>query len=341
VDGIEPCVESWDARDHLSQVRLRAYLDQLEPDLGSLPDGDNLFLHMQVDVRRPKRLLRYCDVENYLTPVVRRLGASRFRLVSGVKQVGGGSHVLMGLAVPMPAPLVGWKHFSMTAAAGPEQACYKEDLRTRLATSGLGLLPPGPAEAHLAWSCPPGRNWLAYWKPTGDAMGPVLGEPPGGNPFNPNDDRIVSLSLHRNDATPGGKVHVGLWWRSTASPPINQPVALPAPSPGSGTMPSVGQASPGPSTSSAGVIHFLDDDTGFIRWVAGNPAGLVVNCYRRPSPAYLKLHRATCPTVTGSPTNGSTWMGSYSKVCSASRQALDTWARRLGGTLNPCRRCAP
>jgi hypothetical protein len=45
-------------------------------------------------------------------------------------------------------------------------------------------------------------------------MGPVLGEPDPKNPFNPSDDRIVSLGLHVDwDATMRHSVDVGMWWR--------------------------------------------------------------------------------------------------------------------------------
>jgi hypothetical protein len=67
----------------------------------------------------------------------------------------------------------------------------------------------------LAWRCPARRNWVSFWKPTGDAMGPVLGEPDSRNPFNPADDRIVALHLHRCiDESAGNGVRVGMWWRS-------------------------------------------------------------------------------------------------------------------------------
>lgn len=52
------------------------------------------------------------------------------------------------------------------------------------------------------------------WKPTGDAMGPVLGEPDPRNPYNVADDRIVDLTLHRQiDKSIGHDIHVGLGWR--------------------------------------------------------------------------------------------------------------------------------
>jgi len=70
----------------------------------------------------------------------------------------------------------------------------------------------------LAWRCSATRNWVWLWKPTGDAMGPVLGEPDACHPFNPNDDRIVALALHLNaDPATGHEVDVAMWWRPSIS----------------------------------------------------------------------------------------------------------------------------
>jgi hypothetical protein len=90
---------------------------------------------------------------------------------------------------------------------------WKEKLRTALAATAQQL-PPGEVEALMAWRCSPNRNWVNLWKPTGDAMGPILGEPDPRRPFRPNDDRITALGLHLNsDSSFGHAVAVGLWWR--------------------------------------------------------------------------------------------------------------------------------
>ena len=36
---------------------------------------------------------------------------------------------------------------------------------------------------------------------------------------------------------------------------------------------------------------FIDDDDGYLRWVTTHNDGFIVNTYRRPSAAYLRLHR--------------------------------------------------
>jgi hypothetical protein len=83
----------------------------------------------------------------------------------------------------------------------------------------------GDVAVQLAWHCLSGRNWRqprnwsALWKPTGDAMGPILGpvhaqDASNKRRFNPDDHRIVALGLHLNiDEKMEYDVEVGMWWR--------------------------------------------------------------------------------------------------------------------------------
>jgi hypothetical protein len=76
-------------------------------------------------------------------------------------------------------------------------------------------MPLGPVRDRLAWQCAVGRTWCALWKPTGDAMGAVLGMADILKPYQLNDDRIVELEFHRQvDTSLGHDVVVGMWWRS-------------------------------------------------------------------------------------------------------------------------------
>ena len=218
VSPIRPVLASWDAKTHSSQVRLQEYLLQIKTELGSkLGAGEPLFLHLDVDVEDKRHLLRHHDLENYLTPLVGGLGAHKFVLASATKSVGGGSRLVLGRALDGTdlSGEAGWHAFSCEAGAGVQKKSWKEGLRTSLRHSGVEKMPDGPVEVQLAWRCSPVRNWVWLWKPTGDAMGPVLGEPDSLNAFNPADDRIVSLALHLN-ADPYVKhdVRVGMWWRA-------------------------------------------------------------------------------------------------------------------------------
>ena len=84
--------------------------------------------------------------------------------------------------------------------------------------------------------------------------------------------------------------------------------------------------------------HFVDDDSGYLNWVADHPSGYVINADRNPSAAYLMLHRADCHTITGVPAKGSTFTHDCSKVC-GSRDELESFAADLGGSVRPCGVC--
>lgn len=219
--AIEPRLASWNKKTDPEQIALSCYFDTLVGDFGPLLAGrDGLFLHMDSDVKVPDYLLHHHDLENYLTPVVARLGSAHFTLASARKDVGGGSRLTVGEAVPreMSADPQGWDHFSYPAGSGPTKTAWKAGLRDALAVTHPRLLPAGPVETHLAWRCSPRPNWVWLWKPTGDAMGPVLGEPDTKRPFNPADDRITFLGLHLNpDESMGNDVDVGMWWRPVAA----------------------------------------------------------------------------------------------------------------------------
>jgi hypothetical protein len=87
---------------------------------------------------------------------------------------------------------------------------------------------------------------------------------------------------------------------------------------------------------------FVDNDSSYLQWVTANLGGFVVNCDREPRPRYLRVHRATCRTVTGTPPNGRRWTTLYAKVCSPTIEELQRWAsQQVGGQLTKCGTCKP
>jgi hypothetical protein len=85
--------------------------------------------------------------------------------------------------------------------------------------------------------------------------------------------------------------------------------------------------------------HFTDDDPGYLRWLADNPDGFVLNTERTPRPTYLMLHRATCHTITRPQPRATNWTRDYVKFC-GTRAELETHARHtIGGEPHPCRLC--
>lgn len=88
------------------------------------------------------------------------------------------------------------------------------------------------------------------------------------------------------------------------------------------------------------IVEFMDDDDGYIAWLAEHPNGFVLNCGRPPTPSYLMLHRAMCGTINGTPARGRSWTVIYQKVCANTKRELVDWASEIG-VLQPCKLCKP
>jgi hypothetical protein len=88
---------------------------------------------------------------------------------------------------------------------------------------------------------------------------------------------------------------------------------------------------------------FVDDDEGYLLWPRGHYMGYVVNAERSlTAQAELRLHEASCPTISGQPPGGSTWTGPYLKACADRKPPLQRWAREeVGAKLLRCGTCAP
>lgn len=208
-------VASWDAKGAESQKRLLKYLTGVSQEIGVLPPNSNLFLHMDIGVSQ-KNLLSNHDVENYLTPLVKHLGARDFVFVSGEKYVGNASLITIGIAQTRNIQLEsGWQFCPHQTTKSVQSKEWKVGVRDTLLTSKIAELPDGEAEVILAWRGSPRRNWVSLWKPTGDTMGPVLGYTYNDSkPFYPKDDRITYLECHWfPDSTFKHNVEIGMWWR--------------------------------------------------------------------------------------------------------------------------------
>lgn len=87
---------------------------------------------------------------------------------------------------------------------------------------------------------------------------------------------------------------------------------------------------------------FVEDDDGYLSWLREHPGGFVLNCARKPSAAYLPLHRASCRKISGEPDNGISWTTAYQKVCATTIGELEQWARaKTGAGPTRCGICRP
>ncbi len=192
-----PQLASWDVGHSPSQTRLRDYLDDTVALIGDLSvrGESQLALRLDVGLSASVALLGDRDLDNYLFPVAARLSPFRDRrFVSfwATKRHADTSIIRVEPAVlvaaPLPAALL------VKTAASSVTTAYKKEIHSQL--SWFEPLPDGPVHLELSFTIGPGRNWLNLWKPTIDALDPILGRTRAGRDWHPEDGRIVELGLH-------------------------------------------------------------------------------------------------------------------------------------------------
>ena len=87
-----------------------------------------------------------------------------------------------------------------------------------------------------------------------------------------------------------------------------------------------------------GCVFFLDDEEGYLSWIAQHPNGYVLNLDKRLSiKNYPMLHRVADRQISGELENYTT--GAYFKICGTNEEALEEWAKRSGFNLTRCKKC--
>ena len=90
----------------------------------------------------------------------------------------------------------------------------------------------------------------------------------------------------------------------------------------------------------SGVVTFVDDEAGYLNWLESNPAGFVINAYRKPTASYMVVHRAVCGHMNSE--NRTNYTKDYSKACSNDiNQLLDWFRKRVGANPRQCPVCKP
>jgi len=208
-----PLLESWEGRDHPSQVRLASYrasiatfaaaaLGRLEPPLA-------LGFHV---AGRPD-IAAGCDLDNFLTPIVRALGGDqRFALVWASR--GRRSEASTLILLPASDARVEMErrpaqaHARLSASA--TSPAWKQALAVAVGRHETAVR-NGPIELGIRFGVSPHRNWVTLWKPAIDALGGLLGD--GDRPWHPHDDRISLLVLRRDLRSElGWNVELDVWW---------------------------------------------------------------------------------------------------------------------------------
>lgn len=215
-----PRLESWDRGGSRSQVELSRYLDHVVATVGTPPEPEPepsaaVELTVGLDASLPL-LSGGRDLDNYLYPVVRRLGWDRFVLASAIKRHGTSS-IRIAAVFPMSADrLYGWNFAAVETRSSTAYSAWKGEIVNQLVTQVSEVVTAGSVDLQLCFRVSRRRNWAYLWKPTIDALGVILGEKDRNRPFHPDDDRILRLDVHRVvDADMGNRVQIGIWWRPT------------------------------------------------------------------------------------------------------------------------------
>lgn len=209
-----PALASGMRREHPDQRRLTDFLtavdEDAEPALARIA-GD-VALELTIGLPSSQPLTHGRDLDNYLLPVVSRLGQRRIPAVFARKVHADTSTLTVapaGYRVDDVPPMM------RTRVVGSyERPGWMEQVRDACATAVGARVHHGPATLDVAFVVSSVRNWTTLWKPTLDAVaGPLLGVPDPENPWSPNDDHITRLGLHRTiDDSVGYDVVLLAWW---------------------------------------------------------------------------------------------------------------------------------
>jgi hypothetical protein len=212
---VEPQLASWDRTGSPGQVRLGTFLGHVDDVAAPMLAVDGL-LAVELIVGLPDHVPLTDggrDLDNYLFPLVQRLGPARIAAVFG-RKIHGSSSLTIGSA--QLGQVRAAAQFSAELRGSYERKEWKAMLRDLLLQAGHQgtAVDAGPVSMDIAITTGPGRNWANLWKPLIDAFGPILGEDPR-HPFHPNDDRITELGLHHQiNADLGHDVMINAWWEA-------------------------------------------------------------------------------------------------------------------------------
>ncbi len=181
----------WEKADHPDQKRLQAYLDDTHHLLSDSRVDGLWALRLDVGAPATRDLLReVADLDNYAHPLAHRIGDSSLVSVWCTKKHDGQSFVQIEAAREVCPPS---DVLVVRTTASSVSAEYKDQIKS--AVAGVGMLPDGPARLELSFVIG-NRGWLGLWKPTIDALDPVLGRTYRDNPYHPLDGRITELGMH-------------------------------------------------------------------------------------------------------------------------------------------------
>lgn len=203
---------SRNANNDPDQVRLRAYVAETKELLDESRIYDRPWA-LRIDVGKSHSLdllSAVADLDNYAHPLADELKNPHLVSVWATKQHDAQqrSYVRIADASEESAPA---EVLTVRTTASVEKAAFKDEIKAAVYESGAQMLPEDvPVRLELSFVIG-NRTWLPVWKPTIDALDPLLGRTDPEHPYHPLDGRIVELGMHLEvDPTLGYDVEIGI-----------------------------------------------------------------------------------------------------------------------------------
>ncbi|MEP9385507.1 hypothetical protein [Nocardioides sp. KR10-350] len=202
-----PRLASWNKATDADQVRLREYLDDTARLVApQLVPGRPWTMWLEVGLPAGRDLVDMADLDNYAFPLASRLRNEDLVAVWCTKRHADSSRVHIAPATETHGPR---STYAVRTTASVATTAYKEQVRS--AVVDAAAIPAGPVQLQLAFVVGPQRNWLTLWKPTIDALDPLLGRTRADRDWHPQDGRITDLGLHvAVDPTLGHDVQISI-----------------------------------------------------------------------------------------------------------------------------------
>lgn len=187
-----PRLASWNKSTDPDQVRLREYLEDTAQLVAPhrVASGPWALL-LEVGLPQGRDLVDMADLDNYAFPLATRLRNEDLVSVWCTKRHAETSRIVVATADETTAP---GDTYTVRTTASATTTAYKEQVRS--AVVDAAAIPAGPVYLQVAFAVGPQRNWLNLWKPTIDALDPLLGRTREGRDWHPRDGRIADLGLH-------------------------------------------------------------------------------------------------------------------------------------------------
>ena len=187
-----PRLASWNKATDPDQVRLREYLEDTAELLAPhLVASGPWVLSLEVGLPRGRDLADMADLDNYAFPLATRLRNEDLVAVWCTKRHADTSRVLVAPAAETAGPR---DTYTVRTTASASTAAYKAQVRA--AVLDAAAIPAGAVQLQLSFVVGRQRNWLTLWKPTIDALDPLLGRTRDDRDWHPQDGRITDLGLH-------------------------------------------------------------------------------------------------------------------------------------------------